>query len=96
MIVFGMVLTSQLARPLGTAVVMGVSLSSAIIGLSALGPSLYPPQVRATGMGLSIGAGRIGAILAPLCAGALLDSGFRSADRGSAPGGASACPSLSS
>jgi benzoate transport len=79
MVVFGMALPSQLVSPLGTALVMGVSLSSAIIGLVALGPSLYPPQVRATGMGLSVGAGRIGAIVAPLIAGALLDAGWQAA-----------------
>jgi benzoate transport len=79
MIFFGMALTSHLDWALSASLVMGVSLSSAIIGLVALGPSLYPPQVRATGMGLSIGAGRIGSILAPLCAGALLDSGWQAA-----------------
>jgi benzoate transport len=75
MVLFGM-LASDLAWALSNALLMGVALSAAIIGLCALGPSLYPPEVRATGMGVAIGAGRIGAILAPTCAGGLLDAGW--------------------
>jgi MFS family permease len=45
-------------------------------GLYAVGPPLYPTAVRATGMGSAVGIGRLGAILAPLASGALLDHGW--------------------
>jgi MFS family permease len=45
-------------------------------GLYAVGPTLYPTAVRATGMGSAIGIGRFGAILAPILSGALLDAGW--------------------
>jgi MFS family permease len=45
-------------------------------GLYAFAPVIYPASIRTTGMGWAIGIGRIGAILAPLIAGALLDGGW--------------------
>jgi benzoate transport len=72
-------LSTQLSWAFGIALVMGVALSASIIGLCALGPTIFPAQARASGMGVSIGVGRIGAILAPLCAGALLDHGWKAA-----------------
>jgi MFS family permease len=41
-------------------------------------PSAYPTEVRNTGAGLSIGIGRIGAFIAPLLAGFLLEAGWSS------------------
>jgi MFS family permease len=39
-------------------------------------PFLYPASVRSTGVGWGIGIGRIGAIIAPLITGALLDASW--------------------
>jgi MFS family permease len=47
-----------------------------MVGLYAAAPLLYPAAIRATGMGWAIGIGRIGAILAPLSAGLLVDAGW--------------------
>ncbi|MEV1292675.1 MFS transporter [Pseudonocardia sp. NPDC049635] len=56
-------------------VMIGMFLNGSIGGLYALTPTSYDAGVRATAMGAAIGVGRIGAILAPLAAGALLDGG---------------------
>jgi benzoate transport len=65
-----------LSVALGTAVLLGMMANAAMAGLYAVGPTLYPAVVRATGMGTAIGIGRAGAILAPLVSGALLDGGW--------------------
>ena len=67
----------RLDLALWTAVILGLISNSAMSGLYAVGPPVYPTEVRATGMGWAIGIGRLGAILAPLGAGALLDRGWR-------------------
>lgn len=41
---------------------------------------VYPPRVRATGVGWAIGFGRIGAILGPFIAGTLLGNGWSNAE----------------
>ena len=61
---------------LWTALLLGLITNAAMSGLYAVGPPLYPTAVRATGMGAAIGIGRLGAILAPIATGALLDSGW--------------------
>lgn len=53
----------------------GVFYSSAPIALYALAPDFYAVRMRGTGLGGLIGMGRIGAILGPLLAGALLVGG---------------------
>ncbi len=72
---FGLVL-DDLSLALGTAVFLGTIANAAMSGLYAIGPQLYPAEVRATGMGWAIGMGRLGAILAPMLSGALLDVGW--------------------
>jgi predicted MFS family arabinose efflux permease len=57
-------------------VLIGLFLNGSIGGLYALTPTAYEPGVRVTAMGAAIGVGRIGAILAPIAAGALLDDGW--------------------
>lgn len=52
---------------------IGVFANGCVAGLYAITPSVYGPSVRATGVGWGIGIGRIGAILSPIVAGALLD-----------------------
>jgi AAHS family 3-hydroxyphenylpropionic acid transporter len=54
----------------------GFFISSAPIALYALAPDFYAVQMRGTGLGGVIGVGRIGAILGPLLAGALLVGGW--------------------
>ena len=54
---------------------IGVFIFASMAGLYAFAPVIYPAAVRTTGMGWSIGIGRIGAVLAPLTAGLLLDQG---------------------
>jgi benzoate transport len=75
MVVFGLV-SVNLACALITAVFVGFFLFGSMIGLYAVTPGCYPSDLRGTGMGLAIGVGRIGAILAPLTAGFLVDFGF--------------------
>jgi AAHS family 3-hydroxyphenylpropionic acid transporter len=43
--------------------------------LYALAPTLYPTQVRATGVGASVAVGRLGSIAGPLAAGQILAAG---------------------
>jgi benzoate transport len=66
----------RLDLALWTALLLGVLSNAAMAGLYSVGPPLYPTAVRATGMGAAIGIGRLGAILAPLASGALLDHGW--------------------
>src|SRR6266853_929816 len=66
----------RLELALWTALLLGVLSNAAMSGLYAVGPPLYPTAVRATGMGSAVGIGRLGAILAPLASGALLDHGW--------------------
>ena len=66
----------RLELALWTALLLGVLSNAVMAGLYAVGPPLYPTEVRATGMGWAIGVGRLGAILAPLGSGALLDRGW--------------------
>jgi benzoate transport len=68
--------TLVMALPLTLAV--GCFLFGSMVGLYALMPSAYPTEVRNTGAGLSIGIGRIGAFIAPLLAGFLLEAGWSS------------------
>ncbi len=53
---------------------LGVAVNGCIAGLYAVTTTSYSAPVRATGVGWAIGIGRIGAILSPLVAGALLDA----------------------
>jgi MFS family permease len=77
-VVFGFVM-SRLDFALGTALLLGTIANAAMAGLYAVGPPLYPSEVRTTGMGWAIGIGRFGAILAPFASGALLDRGWSAA-----------------
>jgi len=72
---FGLTL-HNLTIALWTALLLGMLANAAMAGLYVVGPTLYPTAVRATGMGSAIGIGRLGAILAPVVSGALLDVGW--------------------
>lgn len=58
------------------AALLGGLTSVAMAGMFALSPQLFPPAARATGMGIVIGVGRVGAFVAPAVAGALVDAGW--------------------
>jgi AAHS family 4-hydroxybenzoate transporter-like MFS transporter len=63
------------AVPLLTLVVFvaGWSVIGAQPGLNAFGATYYPTYMRSTGIGWGLGIGRVGAIVAPLIGGVLLD-----------------------
>jgi benzoate transport len=64
----------SLLLPLGFAV--GVLMFGAMTSLYALAPLIYPAHVRATGTGLGLGFGRLGAIVGPIAAGYLIAAGL--------------------
>ena len=53
---------------------MGFFLIGAMIGLYTIGPALYDSESRVTGVGLAIGVGRLGAIVAPFAGGLMLEA----------------------
>ena len=53
---------------------MGFFLIGAMIGLYTIGPALYDSKSRVTGIGLAIGVGRLGAIVAPFAGGLMLEA----------------------
>ncbi|MCT2020060.1 MFS transporter [Kocuria marina] len=57
-------------------VVVGMLINGCVAGLYTVAPQTYAPEVRATGVGWGIGIGRVGAILAPILVGTLLDGGW--------------------
>ncbi len=54
------------------AALAGFGAAGGQIGSNALAAALYPTAIRSTGVGWALGVGRVGAILGPLIAGALL------------------------
>ena len=67
---------SPLTIAFAFAAIIGVFVNGCVAGLYALAAVAYDTGVRATGVGTAIGIGRIGAILSPTVAGALLDNGW--------------------
>ncbi|MFC3481668.1 MFS transporter [Kocuria carniphila] len=57
-------------------VIVGMLINGCVAGLYTVAPQTYAPAVRTTGVGWGIGVGRIGAILAPVLVGVLLDAGW--------------------
>ncbi len=68
--------TDFLAVALVLGVVVGALINGCIAGLYTITPVIYDARVRSTGMGWAIGIGRIGAILAPLATGRLVDASW--------------------
>jgi benzoate transport len=68
--------SSSLAVAFALGFLVGLFVNGCVAGLYALTPAIYGPDVRTTGVGTAIGIGRIGAILSPTLAGALLDAGW--------------------
>jgi len=65
-----------------SAFLVGFVMMGAIIGYYSLMAAVFPTDARATGMGFVVGVGRIGAVLAPITAGALMKAGISNASVG--------------
>lgn len=70
----------ELAVALVFAVLVGALMNGCIAGLYTINPTLYAADFRNTGVGVTIGVGRLGSILAPIVAGTLLDAGWEKND----------------
>jgi AAHS family 3-hydroxyphenylpropionic acid transporter len=66
---------ADLASAGGAGFVAGFFIASAPMTLFTLAPDFYDVEIRAAGVGGTVGAGRIGGILGPMLAGALLARG---------------------
>ena len=66
---------SDLTTLAAVACMAGIFTNSAIVGLYALFARLFPTHLRAGGTGFVIGVGRAGAVLGPIIAGILFESG---------------------
>ena len=55
---------------------IGFALQGGFTALYPVAARLYPPEIRTTGVGWAIGAGRLGAVLGPILAGFLVGAGF--------------------
>lgn len=55
---------------------IGFFMNGAVVTLYSLAPRVFPPAVRATGTGLALGFGRLGATVGPYIAGVLIASGW--------------------
>jgi benzoate transport len=65
-----------LASALLVAILVGLFLNGTVAGINVIVPTLYPAEARATALGLAVAVSRLGAVLAPLLAGFLLQSGW--------------------
>lgn len=61
-------------------VMLGVAANGGVAAFYAISPSVYPAAVRATGVGLMIGVGRLVSIVAPILTGYLIGGGWHAAD----------------
>jgi AAHS family 4-hydroxybenzoate transporter-like MFS transporter len=59
---------------------LGLCVQGAQAGLNTAAALFYPTSIRATGVGWSLGVGRIGGILSPVLAGVLLQLGWDAGD----------------
>jgi benzoate transport len=65
-----------LATALLVAVLVGLLLNGTVSGINVIVPIIYPAEARATALGLGVAVSRLGAVLAPLLAGFLLQAGW--------------------
>lgn len=61
---------------IGVCFMLGFGIIGTGTAMTAVVAQTYPPELRATGIGWAAGFSRIGAIVAPLVGGALIDSGL--------------------
>ncbi|MCP1661121.1 MFS transporter [Neisseria perflava] len=78
--VFAFLSAHTLALALVFAVLLGALMNGCVAGLYTINPSLYEADFRSTGVGMTIGIGRLGSILSPIAAGSLLDMGWTKND----------------
>ena len=55
---------------------IGFAMQAGFVGLYPVAARLYPSEIRTTGVGWAIGAGRFGAVIGPIIAGYLVGAGF--------------------
>ncbi len=55
---------------------IGFSMQAGFVGLYPVAARIYPTEIRSTGIGWAIGAGRLGAVLGPVVAGYLIGAGL--------------------
>jgi MFS transporter, AAHS family, 4-hydroxybenzoate transporter len=55
---------------------IGFGIQGGFVGMYSLAARLYPTEIRATGVGWAVGAGRIGAIFGPILGGILIGAGL--------------------
>ncbi len=55
---------------------IGFGIQGGFVGMYSLAARMYPTEIRATGVGWAVGAGRIGAVFGPLLGGFLIGAGF--------------------
>lgn len=67
--------TAWLPAALVAGVLLGMIINGCISGIYTIAPMTYAPRLRSTGVGVALGVGRTGAIVAPIAVGALLDLG---------------------
>jgi benzoate transport len=79
LILFGL-FAANLTSAFTIALFIGAFIFGSMAGLYSIAPTLYPAAIRTTGMGWSIGIGRIGAIIAPSIVGAMVDGGWKTSD----------------
>lgn len=54
----------------------GFFVMGSLIGLYVIAARIYPPEIRSTGVGWSIGIGRLGAVFGPYLAGVMIGQGL--------------------
>lgn len=79
-VIFAFLSAGTLAVALVFAVLLGALMNGCIAGLYTVNPTLYAADFRSTGVGITIGVGRLGSIVAPMIAGVLLDAGWAKND----------------
>ncbi|QGU05868.1 4-hydroxybenzoate transporter PcaK [Corynebacterium comes] len=68
--------TSTLFLALGIGLLLGVFINGCMAALYTIAPMSYTSDLRSTGVGMAMGIGRCGSILAPILVGGLLDIGW--------------------
>ncbi|WP_322034018.1 MFS transporter [Paraburkholderia sp. J76] len=71
---------SRLQYAMPASIVLGAAISACVGGLYALTPLLYSPKARTTGVGWAVGMGRLGAMVAPVLVGILMDRGWQASN----------------
>jgi MFS transporter, AAHS family, 4-hydroxybenzoate transporter len=55
---------------------IGFGIQGGFVGMYSLAAKIYPTEIRATGVGFAVGAGRVGAVFGPLLGGILISAGL--------------------